>query len=135
MATQEPSAQDIQALVAYLPKLYGDGAPLPIMQWIMENPDGTLCLPWPVYDETVDDFIDLIQEQGCWMDAGYSPKASYDLLMDKAAVRNATIPEIRQMLTVIVRSERFCAGSWAAAIEDGHVRRVLERLAEIGAGS
>jgi len=35
------------------------------------------------------------------------------------------------MLTYCVRGERFGDGDWGAMIEDGHVRRLLERLAEI----
>ena len=132
---REPSARDLQALVAYLPKLYGEGAPQPVARWITENTDGAPTLPWPQYDETVRSFIDLIVEQGCWMDTGYDPESSKGLLMDEAAVRNATIPQIRQMLTLIVRGERFCDGWWSSMIEEGHVRRLLERLAEIGAGS
>ena len=35
------------------------------------------------------------------------------------------------MLTFCVRGERFCDGHWAAMIEGGQVRRLLERLKEI----
>ena len=37
------------------------------------------------------------------------------------------------MLTFCVRGERFCDGHWAAMIEGGQVRRLLERLAELKA--
>ena len=127
---REPSARDIQALVEFLPKLYGEGAPTPITRWITKTGDGALVMPWPKYHETVKSFIDQIVKQGCWMDPGYDPETSKGLLMDEAAVRNATIPQIRQMLTLIVRGERFCDGWWSSMIEDGHVQRLLERLAE-----
>ena len=35
------------------------------------------------------------------------------------------------MLTYFVRGERFCDGHWGRLIEGGHVRRILERLAEL----
>ena len=130
---REPSMRDIQALVAYLPELYGEGAPRPVVRWIAENSAGGLTLPWPEYNETVQSFIDLIVSQGCWMDTGYDPETSKGLLMDEAVVRNATIPEIRRMLTLIVRGERFCDGWWSSMIEEGHVQRLLERLAELTA--
>ena len=132
-AEREPSASDIQALLEFLPKLYGEGAPPPIVRWDMETEDGTLHMPWPEYNETVDSFIGLIVNQGCWMDPGYVPEEAEKLLMDEAAVRVATLPEIQRMLTLVVRGERFCAGWRSTMIEDGHVRRLLERLAEIGA--
>ena len=134
MTREEPSARDIQELVAYLPKLYGEGAPRPVVRWMWpeKEADGTVTMPHPLYDDTVRSFIDLIVDQGCWIDFDYKPESSRDLLMDEEAVRNATIPQIRQMLTYIVRGERFCDGFWGGMVEEGHVRRVLERLSEIG---
>ena len=128
----EPSAGDIQALLEFLPKLYGEGAPLPVVRWFTETKDGALTLPCPQYNETVKSFIDLIVNQGCWMVGGYIPEEAKKLLMDEEAVRVATLPEIRRMFTLFVRGERFCDGWWSSMIEDGHVRRLLERLAEIG---
>ena len=128
---RQPTAQDILALVDFLPKLYGDGARPPAARWITETEDGALVLPWPEYDETVRSFIDLIVNQGCWMDPSYVPEEAERLLLDEAAVGDATIPEIQRMLTVVVGGERFCEGWWSSMIEDGHIRRLLERLAEI----
>jgi hypothetical protein len=48
-------------------------------------------------------------------------------------VRNATLDQIKTMLTYCVRGERVCDGHWCAMIEGGHVRRLLERLAELRA--
>ena len=127
---REPSASDIQALLEFLPKLYGEGAPPPIVRWDMRT-----AFPWPEYNETVDSFIGLIVNQGCWMDAGYVPEETEKLLMDEAAVKVATLPEIQRMLTLVVRGERFHAGWRSSMIEGGHVRRLLNRLAEIGAES
>ena len=50
---RQPTAQDIRALVHFLPKLYGDGARPPIARWTTETEDGALVLPWPEYDKTV----------------------------------------------------------------------------------
>ena len=130
---REPSARDIRILVEFLPKLYGEGTPPPVMRWNTEGKDGTLTLPWPEYNETVESFIDLIESQGFWMVDSYIPEEVEKLLMDKEAVKVATLPEIRRMFTLVVRGERFCSGWWSLMIEDGHMRRLLERLAEIGA--
>ncbi|MFN8413162.1 MAG: DUF6508 domain-containing protein [Anaerolineales bacterium] len=35
------------------------------------------------------------------------------------------------MLTFCVRGERFSDGHWGAMIEEGYIRRLLERLIEI----
>ena len=130
---REPSMRDFQVLVEFLPKLYGGRAPPPVVRWITETEDGALTLPWPEYNETVRSFIDLIENQGCWMVGSYNPEEVEKLLVDEEAVKDAMLPEIRRMFTLVVRGERFCSGWPSSMIEDGHVRRLLERLAEIGA--
>ena len=88
-------------------------------------------MPWPEYNEVVSTFFDLVREQGCWLDYDYDPVETAKLFANETTVKHATIPEIRRMLTYIVRGERFCDGFWEGMIEEGHVRRLLERLAEI----
>lgn len=129
----QPTAEDIRALVSFLPKLYDRRDMQPIRQWLTneEVEGGRLTLPRPKYDDTVENFIDLIVNQGCWLDCDYVPEDVERLLMDETAVRTATIPEIRRMLTVVVRGERFCDGWWSFMIEQRHVRRLLERLEAI----
>mgnify|MGYP006315657893 CR=1 FL=1 len=56
-----------------------------------------------------------------------------ELLLSEDGVRNATLDQIKTMLTYCVRGERFGEGHWAAMIEGGHVRRLLERLRELQA--
>lgn len=131
---RSPRRQDIRELVAFLPKLYGKEVQPPIVQWIGsgENGDDDLsAFPWPDYNETVNEFINLIVAQDCWTDGNYEPVEAVELIKDEAAVSKATIPEVQRMLTAVVRGERFCGGWWGSMIEDGHVRRLLERLAEI----
>jgi hypothetical protein len=57
------------------------------------------------------------------------------MLEDPAAVRRASIDQVRTMLTYCVRGERFSEGHWGAMIEQGHVQRLLERLTEIRAAN
>lgn len=120
-------------MVSFLPKLYRRDLQ-PIRRWLTgkEVEGGRFTLPRPEYDNTVEKFIDLIVNQGCWLDSDYVPEEAERLLMNETAVRRAAIPEIRRMLTLVVRGERFCDGWWSSMIEEGHVRRLLERLDEIG---
>ena len=129
---RQPTARHIRALLAFLPKLYADGEP-PVLRWAAgaKTGDGTLVTPWPEYRQTVQDFMDLIDAQGCWLDGDYVPEEAERLLRDEAGVGGATIRDIQSMLTLVVRGERFRDGWWASMIEDGHVRRLLERLADI----
>jgi hypothetical protein len=122
MTTQRPTAREIEQLVAYLPRLSAEGF-VAVRRWGGGETDanGRYVMPWPVYDEVVNEFFEAAG-QDCWMDFDYVP-----------VERRASLDEIRTMLTYCVRGERFSEGHWGAMIEQGHVRRLLERLAEIAA--
>lgn len=132
MPEPQPTARDFEELVAFLPRLYGRGA-RPVGKWITDRrtADGKPALPRYEYSETVESFFDTISKQGCWLDPDYDPEEDQRLLMNESAVGRATMPEIRRLLTLVVRGERFCDGWWASMIKEGHVRRLLERLADI----
>lgn len=53
------------------------------------------------------------------------------MLNDERKINQASLADIRCMLTFCVREERFCDGHIGAMISEGYVRRILERLAEI----
>jgi len=128
-----PTAAEIERLLAFLPRLTAEGF-TPIRRWGGGETDanGRYVMPWPVYDEIVKEFFEAAG-QDCWNDAGYVPAEAGRMLEDHALVRRASIDEIKTMLTYCVRSERFGEGHWGAIIESGHLRRLLERLAEIAA--
>ena len=54
------------------------------------------------------------------------------MLNDEDAVKSADLDQIKTMLTFCVRGERFFTGHWSAVIKNGYVRRLLERLGELG---
>ena len=131
--TPQPTARDVQELLAYLPKLYGEGF-TPITSWGggEKEEDGAIVMPWPEYDGVVRDFIEVIARD-CWYDYGYVPADVERLIESEAAIKAATLPQIRAMLTYVLRGERFSDGWWGHMIEAGYVRRILERLAELEA--
>ena len=127
---RNPTAREIRELVSFLPKLYSEGM-TPIKEWRTTTRDGMLCFPWPVYDATVEAFFALASDE-CWRDYSYSPGTARTMLEDEAIVRSATLSQVKTMLTYCVRGERFWDGFWNTMIEEGHIRRLLERLKVIG---
>jgi uncharacterized protein DUF6508 len=126
----EPDQQDIDQLVAFLPKLYADGfVPLPEMQ-ISEWEDGSISLPHARYDPLVEAFFHCASKE-CWCDHQYDPAATRALIEDPDYVADASLDQVRTMLTWCVRGERFCDGLWGSMVEDGTIKRLLERLREI----
>ena len=129
--TPQPTARDIENLLALLPRLNADGF-APIASWGggEKDEDGAIVMPWPEYDGVVRDFIEVISRD-CWHDYGYVPADVEKLIESEDAIKAATLPQIRSMLTYVLRGERFSDGWWGHMIEGGYVHRILERLAEL----
>ena len=129
-----PTKQEIEALTAFLPRLYAEGfAPVERWEGLERNADGAISLPYPKYDPLVEEFFRMAASE-CWMDYGYSPEQASTMLQDAALIKRASLSEIKTMLTFCVRGERFSDGHWEAMIEGGYIRRLLERLNEIKSG-
>jgi hypothetical protein len=128
-----PTAAEIERLLAFLPRLSAEGF-VPVRRWGggEKTEDGGFVMPWPVYDEVVKEFFEAAG-QDCWMDFDYVPDQAGQRLLSEDGVRDATLDQLKTMLTYCVRGERFGDGHWAAMIESGHVHRLLERLAELRA--
>lgn len=93
-------------------------------------PDGATTFRYPEYDPTVVAFFE-ITAQSKWSDTAYDPEQAGKMLQDEQLVANASIAQIRTMLTYCTRGERFCDGHWGAMIEIGYVQRLLERLLRV----
>ena len=130
--TSLPTLKDIEELTAYLPRLYAEGFS-PILKWEggEKRQDGSISMPYPTYNPLVEEFFHM--GSGPWIDYEYNPEQAYQMLKDENAVKNASLSEIKSMLTFCVRGERFSDGHWADMIEKGYIRRILERLNEIKA--
>jgi hypothetical protein len=128
--TELPTLEDIEKLTAYLPRLYAEGFS-PVIRWEggEKLKDGSLTLPYPSYDPLVEEFFNAVR--GVWIDYAYNPEQAYQMLKDEQAVQAASLTQIKSMLTFCVRGERFSDGHWAAMIEKGYIRCILERLNEI----
>ena len=129
--TELPTLRDIEELTAFLPRLYAEGFS-PILNWSggEKLKDGSITLPYPSYNSVVEEFYRAVSGGG-WLDYEYDPERAYQMLRDEEVVRTASLSQIKTMLTFCVRGERFSDGHWAVMIEEGYIRRVLERLNEI----
>ncbi|HSK67204.1 MAG TPA: DUF6508 domain-containing protein [Anaerolineales bacterium] len=124
---RQPSLQDIETLTAYLPRLYAPGFSAVVKWEGGKNKDGTYAMPYPTYDPLVDEFFRAVSGGG-WLDYDYNPEQAWKMIKDESLIRTASIVQIRSMLTFCVRGERFSGGHWEQMIQEGHIRRLLERL-------
>jgi len=126
----QPSFQEIEKLTTFLPRLYAEGFS-PILRWEGgKQKDGSFTLPYPTYDPLVEEFFRLVSGAG-WLDYEYNPEQAYEMLKDENLIKTASLAQIKTMLTFCVRGERFSDGHWGEMIENGYIRRLLERLNEL----
>ena len=125
---QPPTLQEIEALTAYLPRLYAEGFS-PVKSWSggEKRKDGSITMPYPDYDPLVEEFYRAISSGG-WLDYQYNPEQAYRMIQDENLIKTASLSQIKTMLTFCVRGERFSDGHWAEMIEKGYIRQLLERL-------
>jgi hypothetical protein len=127
-----PTREQIEALTAFLPRLYADGFS-PVLSWEGgKQKDGIFTLPYPNYDPLVEEFFRVVSS--AWLDHAYNPEQAYGMLKNESLIRRASLSEIKTMLTFCVRGERFSDGHWEEMIQKGYIRRLLERLNEIKSG-
>ena len=130
MKQRKPTAKDIEKLLAYLPQLSAEGYD-PIKRWHGgQAADGSVTMSSPEYEEAAE-CLRVMAFEDCWFDREYPQKDAASMLESEDVVRAADIDQIRTMLTYCARGDRFCEGHWGDMIEKGHVRRLLERLAEL----
>ncbi len=132
MKSRMPISKEIEELVSFLPQLYIDGFS-PIEKWNggTKGLDGIITMPWPEYNEIVEAFYQVASNE-CWSDYDYAPEETARMLENDETTKTADLAQIKTMLTYCVRGEHFCDGHWGAMIEGGQIRRLLQRLAEIG---
>jgi hypothetical protein len=126
-----PTPEEIEKLTAYLPRLYSEGF-VPVESWDggEKRKDGSFTVPYPHYNPVVEELFRQVSSRG-WLDTSYNPEQAYQMLKDDNVIKTASVLQIKTMLTFCVRGERFSDGHWAQMIEDGYIRRLLERLNEI----
>jgi len=131
MQTALPGPEDIDRLMAFLPRLPTDRAS------VIENEDssagsGASPIPfhYPGYAPVVEEFFAAASAE-CWSDHEYDPWVVGPQLEESGFVEAADLSQIRTLLTFCVRGERFCDGFWGSMIQEGHIRRILKRLMEL----
>ena len=122
----------IDELLALLP-VFETKAFKPVDSWAGgESSPGVLTFPYPIYGDEAENFIRLASHE-FWIDYDYVPKTVGEWFEKPDFIEQASIADIKSMLTFIIRGERFCDGHIEGMIEAGHVLAVLHRLAVIRA--
>jgi Family of unknown function (DUF6508) len=122
--------EDIDTLLESLPLFEKPGRTFAKWGGLEKNADGSLSMPFPVYDEDVDEFFKRIGERG-FIDYGYKSEDAARMLADDECIMQASLEQVKTMLTYCVRGERFCDGHREAPLAGGQVVALLKRLKAI----
>jgi hypothetical protein len=116
----------IDELTACLPTVFGEGAEPFVTEPNWEASD-VIVLSGPKYSDAVRDlFFIAASEQ--WQDPDYMSKGAEMMLANPETIANASIDDIRTMLTHCVRGERFASGYRERVLKGGQILQILEKL-------
>jgi hypothetical protein len=130
MSQHEITREDIDALLEFLPLFERPGREFAKWGGLEKNADGSLSFPFPIYDEDVNEFFNLVGQRG-WIDVGYKPEDAARMLADEEFIEQASLEQVRTMLTYCVRGERFCDGHRESLLVGGKIVALLRRLETI----
>jgi len=103
----------------------------PLVEWRGGERDanGVVHMPFPVYHPAVDRLVESLRQANAiaagfdWMHWDGARRYSVE-----ADVLTAPLEDVVRLVTAIVRGERFCDGTIAAAIEDGRLLAAAQRV-------
>ncbi len=116
----------IDELTACLPTVFGEGAEPFVTEPNWEASD-VIVLSGPKYSDAVRDLFFIVSNEQ-WQDPDYMSKGTEMMLANPETIANASIDDIRTMLTHCVRGERFASGYRERVLKGGQIRQILERL-------
>ena len=118
--------KEIKELTDFLPLLYDENIEL------SKSPKkGTTDLGggFYVYHPTVNAFFELASQEH-WKDYQYVDNFS-EKMIEPGKIEEASINQLKTIITWCDRAERFVEGHWEYVIKDEIIKRVLLRLKEI----
>jgi hypothetical protein len=134
MPEREPTREDLLAVAALLPAIVRvEAAP---GEWRGGEPttDGAIQMPYFDYVPDVSSLITalyqrnitLVFDWGAWQ---YEARR----FLDEDALKTASLEEVRRLLTLHVRKDRFVEGHLGGMVRCGHIAALLRRLGELAA--
>jgi len=130
MNRHEITGEDIDALLEFLPQFEKPGRQFAQWDRLEKNADGSINFPFPIYNEDVDEFFKRVGQRG-WIDVGYKPEEAARMLEDAEFIKQASLEQVKMMLTYCVRGERFCDGLRESLLSGGQIVALLRRLKAI----
>ena len=125
-----PSREDVEALARYADVL--DRPAEELYEWRSpeEDEDGTPSFPFVSYKPLVMRFLDDVLHRDFLIDFDWPAWQGKALRLQTTpgALEDATLDDLRKLLTVHIRKHRFVEGHLAQALDEGWIQAILRRL-------
>jgi uncharacterized protein len=130
---QEPAIADLAAVAAMLVDVQGLEGQTPVWSGGERGADGSIQMPFDATKITsapaASRLLSAIYEHKLVVDFDWTAwEAEAQRFLDREVVRSASIDDIRRLLTLHVRKDRFVEGHFAQMISNGHIAHILRRL-------
>jgi hypothetical protein len=142
MSDERPTEEDqrlvrrLRLLAAYRPALERH---VQFGEWAggQRQSDGAIQMPWYSFSDEAQRFLRDVSRAG-WVQPfdwpkWLSTKRAQQLLGDTSAIAEATVKELSQLLTALIRQDRFAEGTLAGAYESGILAAVARRAEALAA--
>ena len=122
----------VEALLRFLPTFAAPSFVPGVACGGTDDGSGLIDWPWFDYAPEVREFEQVLYREGWivgfdwgeWQDEGRR-------LVDGDGLESADLDDLRRLVTVVFRKERFCDGTIAVAFRDGTLLRILHRVAQL----
>lgn len=123
----EEDFKQISNLIKYLPKFNKTGRKFIIKWFGGKDENGNMYMPYPKYYK---DVVEFFYEAGSeyWTDVNYLSNRTAQSIRSDAKIKNASLQELKKMITYCTRGERSCDRHSAEMLKRGIVIKILERL-------
>jgi Family of unknown function (DUF6508) len=127
MTNNTETIENIDALLKFLPEFSQTEKDFVTWKTVEPRSDGVSTLPYPEYASIVGEFGHLVSQE-FWCDYHYDMAEVDAMFCDETSIPNASLAQIKSMLTYFVRGERFCDGLQNRMIREGLIAAILQRL-------
>jgi len=128
---QSPTLKEVAGLIAFLPGFEDRDEPFARWEGGSHDEDSkTITLSYPRYAADVTKFFQVLSESQ-WVQFDYMTDRTRELVSDIDKLKDASIDDIKAVLTWCSRGERFCDGLHESVLKSGVIQAALRRLSSL----
>ena len=126
-----PTVEEVAELLSFLPGFEDRDEPYATWEGGSHDKESkTIALSYPRYATDVSSFFQVLSEPQ-WVQFDYMTDRTRELVSDIDKLKDASIDDVKAVLTWCSRGERFCDGLYESALKNGVIQAALRRLSSL----